>query len=377
MHQSLLRSSSRGVRGRTKRAKSHHGFTLVELLVVITIIGILMALLLPAVQMARSSARMSQCGNNMHQQGIALARYIERHKRAPTAATMLGGMSEYIENQTAKMYQCPEAGSDEQSYGANVCLEKILEEPKKIVVMDANESQIQYQFTDKPTWDALIAPRHGGMVNTLMYDGSVAKRSPLEVNPYDPQSGPSIVEELWRPKRGCYFYGDLNCDGGGLLAEYRTDTWSFTDPATPDLVRVDQTLISPAGEAHQNNVSGNHPFPDTRKSGADENNNGIADCAFTAVWRGKIRANNTDTYRFLVRHDDFVYITIDGTQVMATPGCCSQGEYSNTFHLTAGQWVPIEIRFDNRWWSSDYLEVRLVDSSNNPIEIPQSNLGCP
>lgn len=68
---------------RAKYSQTKCGFTLVELLVVIAIIGILVALLLPAVQAAREAARRTQCANNLRQTGIALQNHHATHARFP------------------------------------------------------------------------------------------------------------------------------------------------------------------------------------------------------------------------------------------------------------------------------------------------------
>ncbi len=73
--------------------RSKGGFTPVELLVVIGVIGILLALLLPAVQRSREAARRTQCANNVRQLALALHNYHDAHRTLPYAV-MLGGSAD-------------------------------------------------------------------------------------------------------------------------------------------------------------------------------------------------------------------------------------------------------------------------------------------
>ncbi|MEX0642200.1 MAG: DUF1559 domain-containing protein [Pirellulales bacterium] len=89
------------------RRRPASGFTLVELLVVIAIIGILVALLLPAIQAARESARRAQCTNNIKNVALAVLNYHDVHKEFPTACSVRPnsdptkpGMDEIITDKT-------------------------------------------------------------------------------------------------------------------------------------------------------------------------------------------------------------------------------------------------------------------------------------
>lgn len=102
-------------------SRASRGFTLVELLVVIAIIGILVALLLPAVGAVRERARTVQCANRLRQVGLALKSYESSHRRLP-----IGVQLRDYEDTLFGSVKNPNGPSDAQSYSMTSALTLLL-----------------------------------------------------------------------------------------------------------------------------------------------------------------------------------------------------------------------------------------------------------
>jgi len=143
---------------RNRRSDTITGFTLVELLVVIAIIGVLVALLLPAVQAARAAARRSQCSNNFKQVGLGMQSYHSAHNTFPP------GML-YNHYDPDPGFPPEAAGHNWLSIGWSAMILPFMEEEATYSLIDD-----PMVFTSPGTWDA-----SGKLISTFVCPSNLSE----------------------------------------------------------------------------------------------------------------------------------------------------------------------------------------------------------
>jgi prepilin-type processing-associated H-X9-DG protein len=348
-------------------------FTLIELLTVITVIMILIALLMPAVQRARMQGKSAACLNNLDELGIAMYHLITETGETPGPALFMS-MTEVIGSADG-IYRCP---SDDEtgpsSYGANMCLAGFdTEDVGRIVAMDAHVDSLKWEGSDQEAWNEDIAPRHFVGMNALFYDGHVERVEPHMVNPYGHESmSEAIVDAVWRPVSG-------DCTTCGLLASYWQIPDSFT--GTPE-IRVDPTLALPFGCVSGFSNCASDPIWCTGKAYSFpfdiDPHPWITDPFKSASWTGQIKADATEDYTFWAVGDNNVWVYIDGSLAFYYAFGGRRGvqtwRASSPVAMKADEWVDIEVRLLELGRSPSHIWVQWESDSTGRGDIPTCNL---
>lgn len=233
----------------SNQRRNFSGFTLVELLVVIAIIGILIALLLPAVQAAREAARRMQCSNNMKQFALSLHTYHDANKAFPASRTSLNNFNYAFEDDNHR-----------RGYvGATFFLLPFMEQSARYdaIVEDSRT------YPDN-SWPFQNAPHYQGVISTLCCPSDSGASQP---SPHLSMARSSLMtshgDALWHNGRPDAGEGASSKVGRrGMFAPLTWHTMATCSDGTSNTVAVSEAVgdanrslnvkggIYPTGEMH-------------------------------------------------------------------------------------------------------------------------------
>lgn len=204
-------------------------FTLVESLLVITIIGLLISLLVPALQSVREQMRRTKCLNNLHQLGLAYQQYISKYNSTNFYAySWTISLTPFVEHKESAFF-CDNDDETKKSpfpliipdnkthtilcqyvepigrssYGCNNQVNFFVHDSQKIILVEYCKITITHTEPVTPFmknskywggWGGSRA-RHNGTMNVLFGDGRAESLKPALIDPYVPL----LYDQLWKP----------------------------------------------------------------------------------------------------------------------------------------------------------------------------------
>lgn len=391
-------------------------FTLVELLVVITVIAVLIAILLPAVQRVRASSRATQSKNNLAQLGKAMKHYEGQDKGNLRQTDWLNTLVPFLDGSN-EVFLDP---TDEDGLPSYALTNKVIRfgasDDDKIAIIESDDAIITIDNTNctggNATVDGNFVARHSGTVHALMYGGSVRTFEPTDIELADTTKEPLVRWWLPYEEHGLVCGTVVIVDDGSHLPPPQPSSMGSdpditlspnptsppgSDPNAPD-TECDYTPYQcglwgeyrgrPAHEVHTFNFSWDGPTymerldPDLGLSGKPQ---GTEQHQKSFRWTGQIKFDYAEQYVFQVNIDDPIFMTINGEEIMAftwwtsrrwepaDPWNTGHGYYA-TFTPPAPGWYDIEVKSgDNQLPANSSVKWASATVGTSPVHIPSEN----